>query len=199
MTFRHILLGASACALALTPIGSEVAFAAKTRVKYAKTEVEKATGRCIAAVLGGALLGGIIGGKKGVAIGAGAGSLLCVILQVNAHNKDKIIAGQIAAAANAEDGRYTEIMEDDQKRPLAFVAQAGESQLIEGSKLAAVRYTSASAGAIASPVLDAGGQECRQVNSVMSYGDNQTTVLPAQMVCRTSEGDWQPYALTGGA
>ena len=198
MLFRRLMLGASAAALVLTPIGSQDAYSQPPRVKYAKTEVEKATGKCVAAVLGGALLGGLLGGKKGAVIGAGAGSLMCVILQVNARNKDKIIAGQIAAAAAAENGQYSEVMQDEQNRPLVFVAQAGPSQLVDGSKLMSVQYSTPGSGSVSSPSLDTGGHECRQVNSAMSYGENQTSLLPAQIVCRTSDGDWQPYAVNGG-
>lgn len=197
MLLRKLLLGASIVAFAVAPVGGQVALAGKARAKYAKTEVEKATGKCIAAVLGGALLGGIIGGKKGALIGAGAGSVICVILQVNAHNKDKIIAGQISAAANSENGYYSEIMVDNQNRPVAFAAQSGQIEMVEGSNLIPVRYNNASLGTVTSDVLDTGGQECRQVNSGMSYGENQTTLLPSQVVCRNSEGDWQPYALAG--
>lgn len=195
MLLRPLMLGTSTVAVALALFGSQIAIAEKARVRYAKTEVEKASGKCIAAVLGGALLGGLVGGKKGALIGAGAGSVVCVILQVNAKNKDKIIAGQIAAAANSENGYYSEVMMDDQNRPVGFVAQSGPSEMVEGSKLISVRYNDASSGSVISAPLDTGGQECRQVNSGMSYGENQTTLLPAQIVCRTSEGDWQPYAL----
>lgn len=195
MLLRQLTLGSSAVAVALALFGSQIALAEKARVRYSKTEVEKASGKCIAAVLGGALLGGLIGGKKGALIGAGAGSVVCVILQVNAKNKDKIIAGQIAAAANAENGYYSEVMTDDQGRPVGFAAQAGPSETVEGSRLISVRYADASAGSVISAPLDTGGQECRQVNSGMSYGENQTTLLPAQITCRNSEGDWEPYAL----
>ncbi len=198
MFMRQMALRAAAVALLFVPTSGQVAFAKQQRIQYAKTEVEKATSKCIGAILGGALLGGLLGGKKGAAIGAGAGSLICVILQVNAHNKDKIIAAQMAAAANMESGEYSEIMQDSSNRNVLFVAQAGSIQSVDGSRLIPVQYRSANMAMTAFPVLDTGGQECRQVNSAMSYGGSQTSALPQQFVCRTSDGDWEPYAIAKG-
>ncbi len=59
-----------------------------------KTNVDRALGKCIGSVIGGALLGALIGGaagdtKKGALIGTAVGAGVCVILIKVASNQDK--------------------------------------------------------------------------------------------------------------
>lgn len=59
-----------------------------------KTEVEKAMGRCAAAVIGGALLGAIAGNQsnqagRGAAVGAAVGAGVCAMMMSVASSRDK--------------------------------------------------------------------------------------------------------------
>lgn len=167
--------------------------------KPAKTEVEKATGKCVGSVLAGALLGGLlgraVGGKKGTAagaaIGVAGGAAICGMLMASAKHKDRIIQAQMAAAL--QPGRpYTATWTDDDGRPVTYVTTAGASRTIEGSSLSPVRYPTAGGDAV-SPALDTGGRECRPVSGTMMSVD-ASAATPDQLVCRTATGDWQPYA-----
>jgi hypothetical protein len=165
-------------------------------VRYAKSEVQKATGKCVAAVFFGGILGGVVGGavdgRRGAARGLGSGAIVCALIMSTAKRKDRIIAAQIAAAS-AQNGSFSTSFNDDNGRPIQLQTQASTPQTIEGARLTPVKYE-VSGGQVASPVLDTGGQECRVVSGSIA-GAEGIGVLPDQYVCRTPSGDYAPYEL----
>jgi hypothetical protein len=187
--------------VASSAVPATYADAREAKVKYAKSEVDRAVGKCVGSVIGGALLGalvgGIIGGKRGTGVGAaagaGAGAAYCAVLISNAKRKDRIIAAQIAAGAYTNQ-TYTTEFGDDNGQVMHFSGSASPSRQIDSAALLPVKYKTESGEVMASPVLDTGGQECRSVNSSLS-GAGNSGALPVQIVCRTSEGNWQPYGL----
>ena len=75
-----------------------------------------------------------------------------------------------------------------------FAGTANNDRMIDSTKLLPVKYKTGTGEEIASPVLDTGGQECRTVESTLS-GGGKSGALPDQIVCRTTAGDWRPYAM----
>lgn len=193
----HILM---APMLIVLPING-TANAKEAKVKYAKSEVDKAAGKCVGSILGGALLGAlvgrVVGGKKGTgagaAVGAAAGTAICAILMTNAKRKDRILAAQIASA-NHTSRPYVTQFGDDNGQITTFAGTASASRNIDSAKLIPVRYKTEDGTEVASPVFDTGGQECRSVSSSLSSGGN-IGKLPEQMICRTADGNWQPYGV----
>ena len=105
-----------------------------------------------------------IGGKRGTAagavIGVGAGATICSILLANARHRDRIIAAQMAAAADPS-GQHTATWTDDNGRPVAFIPKAGEIRTIDAARLTPVRYPGPDGTKLVSPPVDTGGRECR--------------------------------------
>ena len=194
MFARNMIACIASAALAIASIYTETAFAGEARVHYAKTEVEKANSACVILMLVGGLGGAAIGRKRGALIGVGITALLCVILQANARNKDRILAAEAATVQNRRDV-YQETFQDDQGRNVTFSGRRGESQTVDATQLLPVKYKSSTGSAIASPVMASGGQECRAAAGSLTYETGQSANLPAQVFCRTPEGDWEPYAV----
>lgn len=172
------------------------------RIRYAKTEVEKARGRCVGSVVGGALLGALVGRATGrdntatgALIGAAAGVGVCAIILANAKRADRIIAAQIASANFQGQPYTTTFAADDGASMMTFEGRAGASQTIDAARLQPVRYMTLEGGRIESPVLAAGGQDCRAISASLSDGSASKAALPTQYVCRTPEGDYKPYGL----
>ena len=71
-SLNRIATALALLALAFAPCS---AMAKPGKVKYAKTEVEKARGKCVGSVIGGALVGAlvgrVVGGKKNTAVKLG--------------------------------------------------------------------------------------------------------------------------------
>lgn len=172
------------------------------KIKYAKTEVEKARGKCVGSILGGALLGALVGratGKgnvgAGAAVGAAAGVGICAVILANAKRADKIIAAQIASAQFQDQPYTTTFAADDGTSMTTFEGRAGAAENIDAARLQPVRYMSISGAQMESPVLAAGQQDCRAISGSLSGTNDVKATLPTQYVCRTPEGDYKPYGL----
>jgi hypothetical protein len=88
----------------MQPLLSERALAQATynaegRRLSGRTFVEKSIGTCLAAVLVGALAGGLIKGKRGALVGAAAGGVVCAVLLKAASDKDKARVREAQLAA----------------------------------------------------------------------------------------------------
>jgi len=180
-------------------LGMGVAWAEK--IKYEKTEVEKARGKCVKTVLGGALLGALIGratGKGGTLAGAGIGAAVgagaCAVIMANAKRADRIIAAQMASA-QYQNVAYTTTFAADDGSMTTFEGRGGATESIDGARLRPVRYMSLDGVQMASPVLPAGKQDCRPVSSSIGGADGSRASLPSQTFCRTPEGDYKPYGV----
>ena len=108
LQWAALVIGASAMILVEVPSAyaqprpSESAPVAGTSIE-GKTEVEKAIGRCVAAVVGGALLGALLGGRRnagsGAVIGGAVGAGVCAIMLSMASAQDKARLRQIQLEA----------------------------------------------------------------------------------------------------
>lgn len=172
------------------------------KINYAKTEVEKARGKCVGSVLGGALLGALVGratGKgntaAGAAIGLAAGVGVCAVILANAKRADRIIAAQIASAKFQDQPYTTTFAADDGTSMTTFEGRAGVSENIDAARLQPVRYMSLEGARMESPVLAAGQQDCRAISGSLSGTNEVKAALPTQYVCRTPDGDYKPYGL----
>lgn len=198
---RNNVIGVlAATAMVFSMMPQAPAFAKAPKVKYAKTEVDKAVGKCVLAVLlggvTGAVVGRVVGGKHktddGAIIGVVAGGAACAVMINNAKRKDRIIAAQIATADWNSKSYVTEIS-DDSGQIQVFTGTKGKVENLDSAKLQPVKYK-IDGQSLASPVLETGGNECRAIDSNLS-GSSGPTYLPTQYVCRTAAGDWQPYAV----
>jgi hypothetical protein len=198
-SLNRIIAALALLCLTIAPWGAE---AKPGKIKYAKTEVERARGKCVATIIGGALLGAVVGrvvgGKKntaeGAVVGAAAGTVVCAILLSNAKRKDRIIAAQIASA-NYQSTPYRTYFADDNGQQVTFVGRGGASEIIAANRLQPVKYETFDGLSAASPVPLAAGQECRAINSAVEDFNGNRAGLPNQYVCRTADGNWQPYGL----
>lgn len=167
---------------------------AASKPKYAKTEADKAIGKCVAAVIGGALLGGLAAGKKnrgtGVLVGAAAGGAVCAVLMANAKRKDRILAAQRETAMRNEN--YATSFQDDDGNPMQYRGMVSSTAEIDGGQLVPVKYTPLGGGSAVSPQLGTGGHECRFVDSAIGSAQGAAGI-PSQAFCRTDSGDWEPY------
>lgn len=188
-------------ALPLPQVSTGVAWADK--IKYEKTEVEKARGKCVGAVLGGALLGAVLGrvvSRKGVALGAGIGAAAgvgaCAVIMANAKRADRIIAAQIASADHQDAAYTTTFAADDGASMTTFEGRAGADEAIDAARLRPVRYMTIDGAQTQSPVLASGGQDCRAISASIAGTNDIRANLPTQYVCRTPDGDYRPYGVT---
>ena len=171
------------------------------RVRAERTEMSRALRNCGRALAFGTIVGGIagalIGGRRnraeGLAIGAGAGAgvggIACAILIANAERQERIIAAQRLAAAGPVGQMQTQMFDDGKGGSLQIVSRAEE--VTPTARLVQVRFQTA-AGEQISPALGAGTPVCRRVHSDMVSSEG-SGALPAQLYCRTPEGDYAPY------
>lgn len=143
----------------------------------AMTELDKANGRCVAAVLVGALAGAIVGNNvgdgeagRGAAIGAGAGGLACLIIREAAREKDAILAYQREAAERGTAGREE------------WVAESGKRMVMSVEVLEDDRVLQAEAG-VPQPL-------CRYSSSTVQIEGMGTAPLGRQRWCRGDDGTW---------
>ncbi|GLK76055.1 hypothetical protein GCM10008171_13090 [Methylopila jiangsuensis] len=137
--------------------------------------LDGAIGRCVAAVVGGAIVGGLIGAAAGggnrvgygVAGGAAVGGLACAVLTA-LDNQDKaaIRQAQIEAASTNEPRTLSYAGADG--RPRAIMVRPSGAETVVQNRV------------------------CRPTDGVAAVGGVGETQIPAQLVCRTPEGDWLP-------
>lgn len=167
---------------------------AASKPKYAKSEADKAIGKCLAVVIGGALLGALAGGKKsrgtGAVVGAAAGGAVCAVLMANAKRKDHILAAQRETAMRNES--YATSFQDDNGQPMQYRGMVSSTAEIDGGQLIPVKYKPLGGGSAVSPQLETGGHECRFVDSAIGSAQGAAG-FPSQAFCRTPNGDWEPY------
>lgn len=180
-------------ALAFGPVATQAALAKEAKVKYAKTEIEKANTACVILLLLG-VGGSIAGGKKTAKVVLPVTIAACVIIQAVARHKEKVLAAQ-RATLNAPKGTYQDTLQDQNGQSITFSGTGGANQTIDGAQLQPVKYKSIDGEQLASPVMDTGGKSCRTVSSSLSYSDGRNAGLPPQVFCRTAEGNWEPYAV----
>lgn len=183
---RRLAAGAAGLALLVAPTG-----VAAAKPHYAKTEVQKAVGKCIATVMGGALLGALLGGRnrgRGAVIGAGVGAAACALIMAAAKRQDRILAAQQAAARSGSD--YVDTFADENGNPMRVVSRGEAIQA--PPKLIPVAYE-VGGQKLVSPELPGPDFQCRKQSAELT-GSDGTTSVPGQIWCRTPEGDYAPYA-----
>ncbi|HMC93110.1 MAG TPA: hypothetical protein VKI45_11675 [Allosphingosinicella sp.] len=184
-----------AASLAIVSIGVPAAPALAGR-KTAKTEVDKAGGKCVAAIIGGAVLGALLGGKRhrgeGIAIGIGAGAAGCAVMMATAKHRDRILAAQREAAQAGWRGVRYAVLTDDNGHGMRLASQTEEAQ-VSGALIPA-RYKEGGQKMV-SPDMGEGPRQCRRVSSELTGTDGSAKLSP-QLFCRTAQGRWEPYATT---
>lgn len=195
---KSVLCGGMVLALAASPLIEGAAAARAPKVKYAKSEVDKAVGKCVGTVLGGAFLGALIAGKKdratGALAGAAVGGGICALIVDDAKKKDRVFEAQLRAAS-AQNGQHTSTFTDDAGVKTTVVASAGEAQMMPASLLVPVKYTFADSTTSLSPAIAEPEALCRMSAASIQAASQEMTKAPDQLVCRTEAGDWAPYSL----
>lgn len=170
-----------------------------------QTATERAIGKCVVAVGGGALLGALIGdSKKDALIGAGIGATACAVMLQVASREDKArlaAAEQAALRANrAATQSFTTTGGKQATVRTSVKATSVPNSLRASSKPASVR-TSAKPAAKpeaapvqAKPSVQAAAEPnytaCRYTSQTISI-EGQSSATPQQLWCRVDTGDWQ--------
>jgi type II secretory pathway pseudopilin PulG len=202
---RHL----TGCLCVLGLLSSSAAFSANQRP--AKSEVDKAIGPCIGAVVLGAILGGILAGShreydpqtgqtrsvrntgRGVALGAGAGGVVCAILMISARHKDKIITAQREAARTGQ--QYVASYRDSNGTIQTVVATP---EVVTPTKpLKQVKYTDETGAQSVSPLLTDAPTLCRRVPVTISDGTNSTRISGQLMCMNSTTNRMEPYSESG--
>ena len=140
--------------------------------------LDGAVARCVASALGGAVLGGLLGaatgGRNRVAAGAAAGAaiggLTCAVLTaLDAQDKARIRQAQIEAASLNQTRYVTYNGSDGRARKITVKPAAAANQTIAGET-----------------------RLCRPTDTDIDVDGAGSTSVPAQLVCRTSKGEWLP-------
>lgn len=180
-------------ALPLGEMGGQPAWASGNKPKYAKTEIEKANATCAVMLLLG--LGvSLAGGKKATRVAIPLTVVACIVIQASARHKERVLAAQ-RATLNQPGNAFRETFQDAKGQNITFSGSGGSDKMVDGALLQPVRYRTIDGQQRAAPVMDTGGKTCRSVSSTLSFDDGRNAHLPPQIFCRTSQGDWEPYAV----
>jgi hypothetical protein len=145
----------------------------------AKSEIDRAVGRCAASVIGGALLGAIIGNNtgrgnagRGALIGASAGGLACTVIMAAAREKAALLDSQRAAIAAGADSRQE------------IRAKDGSTIVMNNRITEAPSVDVTVDGAVQS-------RRCKFANSTIEIADIGASELGVQKYCQSAEGTWE--------
>ncbi len=180
-------------ALVLGPISSPLVSAKEAKPRYAKTEIEKANTACAIMLLLG-VGASVAGGKKTARIALPLTVVACIVIQASARHKERILAAQ-RATLEGGNREFRETFQDANGQNISFSARGSSEQTVDGARLQPVKYRTVDGQQMAAPVMDTGGKTCRSVGGSLSYSDGRSADLPAQVFCRTAEGDWEPYSV----
>ena len=182
--------------------------------------IDNVTSQCVASVLGGALVGGLIGAAAGhgrggaigtgAAIGLAAGGAMCaVMVQLDEQDRARIRAAQLAAARTGQLASLNYRGSDGLNR--SITVRPGQEVYLPTpvtmepvpnpttpparapSTTPAPDMAMGSASRSAAEIAAASGKRiCRQVETNVSVQSKGDTAAPAQTICRTPSGDWEP-------
>lgn len=166
-------------------------------------QIDSVAQKCVASVLGGAVLGGVIGAVSGgggrnvgtgVLIGAASGGALCAVMAaLDAQDRDRIRTAQLAAAQTGRPQELAYRGNDglDRRvtvRPTEMSAKRSSPVDRPSSERSAVPSSQAEISAAS------GARVCRRLDTTVSVQSKGEAAVPAQLVCRTPGGDWEPTA-----
>lgn len=180
--------------------------------------IDNVNSRCVASVLGGALVGGLIGAAAGrgrggaigtgAAIGLAAGGAMCaVMVQLDEQDRARIRTAQLAAARTGQPASFSYRGGDGLNRsisvrpsqevylpaPMGPVPNPTAPPAYTTSVTPAPNVPAGVAPRSAAEIAAAsGGRICRQVETNVSVQSKGDTAAPAQTICRTPAGDWEP-------
>lgn len=195
-----VLLGliAAGCQTAATSGGSTVSSA---------WAIDTVRQKCVASVVGGAIVGGIIGavtgGGRGAAGGAVIGSVagvgLCgVIMALDAQDRDRIRQAQLLAAETGEpqvlayqggDGLQRNITVRPGRKVMVKKEESGRRTIVDE----AAPVTDAAV------VSDEGRETCTEVLTSAAIETKGTTDVPVQTICRGTDGTYTPTVLASAS
>lgn len=164
-----------------------------------QTATERAIGKCVVAIGGGALLGALIGdSKKDALIGAGVGATACAVMLQVASREDKArlaAAEQAALRANraatqsftTTGGKQATVRTNVQTTSVPNSLRASSRPApIQSSAKPAAKPDAAPVQASAEPNYTT----CRYTSQTISI-EGQSSATPQQLWCRVDTGDWQ--------
>lgn len=157
-----------------------------------QTAMDRARGNCVAAVLGGALLGAVIGNNvgrgsasDGAALGVVAGGLICAVLVAMANEEDRaqITLTQKAALDSGEDTVHQYVGKDGRTRTIAVASH----EIDDPSPPAlAASDVGVPTSATITPRI------CRAMGTTLSVEGVGTAPSLDDYVCRNPDGTWTP-------
>jgi hypothetical protein len=179
-TVRGVLLTAALSAAAVQAPAA-YAQAADTGGRFnaeridGQTAVEKAIGRCVLAVTGGAVLGALLGGRRnagrGALLGAGAGAGICVMMVSVASGQDKARLRQLQLdAVNSGQDQSQRWRTSDGKDVAATVSAGNVMQVASRTSGDVLKCRRANTH------LDVNGQGSDSTDVVCLQGDSWVTL-----------------------
>lgn len=154
-----------------------------------RSELDRAQGRCVAAVAVGTILGAVVGNNvgsgnagRGALIGAGVGGVACAIIAEAARERDRVLEYQRMAAMNGE-GARNEWVAESGRRMVMTVAVEDSDDLV--AVAADQQATNADAATAVAP------RRCRYSTSSISVEGMGETAIGRQRWCQTDAGEWE--------
>ena len=162
-------------------------------------EIDSVVSRCIASVAGGAFLGGLVGAVAGrgngrtmgagAFIGAAAGGVLCaVISSLDAQDRERIRQAQLESARSGQPRVLSYHGGDGLERTVSIQPR----DLTPPTAPAEVRAPTNSSPSSAEIGAASGERVCRRLDTNVTVQSKGQVEIPAQLLCRTPGGDWEP-------
>lgn len=173
-------IGVGLCAMSLlsgclAPVG-----APGTPRPVAQTAVQKAIGKCVLTVGGGAILGALIGGgRDGAVAGAVVGGAACAVFLQVASKEDQ---ARLAAAEKAA-------LKANRSTTRSFETSSGKKAVVK-TKVQAAPTPKAPAKTASVVTKAPKFTACRYATQTITV-DGQSSAAPKQLWCRVDTGDWQ--------
>lgn len=154
-------------------------------------QIDSVASRCVASIVGGALVGGLLGAARGggrnigagAAIGAGAGGALCAVMAaLDQQDRERIKQAQLAAARTGMIQNVAYTGHDGLQRRVTVKPSAAMPRT---TLVSATTLPAASAPSTSGPI-------CRSVETSASVASKGSADVPAQIVCRNESGEWGP-------
>jgi len=151
-----------------------------------RTALDRSVQQCIASIALGTILGAVVGAShhkagQGAAIGAGVGGAACIVILAvnNANDKARIRKAQHDALEANADHTDQYVGSDGKERTIKTTVSDWPDRSLSP--------TTTQFSAATTPRL------CRRTQTEITVQGSGTASIPAEIVCRTDQGDWVPY------
>ena len=168
--------------------------------------VDSVASKCVATVVGGAVVGALIGAVagggnrvvQGAALGTVAGAGLCVVIMaLDAEDRARIKSGQLLAAQTNEQQILSYSGKDGLQRDITVRPTRTVVVTRTPNRPGSVTIVGdiSSAETDDQATLAEGQMLCRELQTDASVATKGTAAVPPQIVCRQPDGSYAPQTL----